>query len=254
MKITFLGTGTSQGIPVIACRCNVCTSENTKDKRLRSSILIETDGNTIVIDTGPDFRQQMLREDIKSLDAVLFTHAHKDHVAGLDDVRSFNFISKKPMDVFCSSQVLESLKKEFSYIFSGVEYPGIPKVNINIIDDSMFYINQTKIIPIKALHYKLPVLGFRIKDFVYLTDLSTISEKEKKKMYNADLIVLDSLRKEPHISHLCLEESLELLKELKPRKAYLIHISHLMGLNDAVNKELPENVQLSFDGLKIDLT
>jgi len=254
MKITFLGTGTSQGIPVIACRCNVCTSENTKDKRLRSSILIETDGNTIVIDTGPDFRQQMLREDIRSLDAVLFTHAHKDHVAGLDDVRSFNFISKKPMDVFCSSQVLESLKKEFSYIFSGVEYPGIPKVNINIIDDSMFYINQTKIIPIKALHYKLPVLGFRIKDFVYLTDLSTISEKEKKKMYNADLIVLDSLRKEPHISHLCLEESLELLKELKPRKAYLIHISHLMGLNDAVNKELPENVQLSFDGLKIDLT
>jgi len=254
MKITFLGTGTSQGIPVIACRCNVCTSENTKDKRLRSSILIETDGNTIVIDTGPDFRQQMLREDVRSLDAVLFTHAHKDHVAGLDDVRSFNFISKKPMDVFCSSQVLESLKKEFSYIFSGVEYPGIPKVNINIIDDSMFYINQTKIIPIKALHYKLPVLGFRIKDFVYLTDLSTISEKEKKKMYNADLIVLDSLRKEPHISHLCLEESLELLKELKPRKAYLIHISHLMGLNDAVNKELPENVQLSFDGLKIDLT
>ena len=254
MKITFLGTGTSQGIPVIACRCNVCASENTKDKRLRSSILIETDGNTIVIDTGPDFRQQMLREDVRSLDAVLFTHAHKDHVAGLDDVRSFNFISKKPMDVFCSSQVLESLKKEFSYIFSGVEYPGIPKVNINIIDDSMFYINQTKIIPIKALHYKLPVLGFRIKDFVYLTDLSTISEKEKKKMYNADLIVLDSLRKEPHISHLCLEESLELLKELKPRKAYLIHISHLMGLNDAVNKELPENVQLSFDGLKIDLT
>ena len=254
MKITFLGTGTSQGIPVIACRCNVCTSENTKDKRLRSSILIETDGNTIVIDTGPDFRQQMLREDVRSLDAVLFTHAHKDHVAGLDDVRSFNFISKKPMDVFCSSQVLESLKKEFSYIFSGVEYPGIPKININIIDDSMFYINQTKIIPIKALHYKLPVLGFRIKDFVYLTDLSTISEKEKKKMYNADLIVLDSLRKEPHISHLCLEESLELLKELKPRKAYLIHISHLMGLNDAVNKELPENVQLSFDGLKIDLT
>jgi phosphoribosyl 1,2-cyclic phosphate phosphodiesterase len=254
MKITFLGTGTSQGVPVIACRCNVCISENTKDKRLRSSILIETDGNTIVIDTGPDFRQQMLREDIRSLDAVLFTHAHKDHVAGLDDVRSFNFISKNPIDIFCSSQVLRSLKKEFSYIFSGVQYPGIPKVNINIIDDSMFYINQTKIIPIKALHYKLPVLGFRIKDFVYLTDLSTISEKEKKKMYNADLIVLDSLRKDPHISHLCLEESLELLKELKPKKAYLIHISHLMGLNDAVNKELPENIQLSYDGLKIDLT
>jgi phosphoribosyl 1,2-cyclic phosphate phosphodiesterase len=196
----------------------------------------------------------MLREDIRDLDAVLFTHAHKDHVAGLDDVRSFNFISKKPMDVFCSSQVLESLKKEFSYIFSGVEYPGIPKVNINIIDDSIFHVNQTKIIPIKALHYKLPVLGFRIKNFVYLTDLNTISEQEKEKMHDADVIVLDSLRKEPHISHLCLEESLELLKELKPKKAYLIHISHLMGLHDNVNKELPENVQLSYDGLKINLS
>ncbi len=254
MKITFLGTGTSQGVPVIACRCEVCVSKNIKDKRLRTSILIETDGNTIVVDTGPDFRQQMLREDIRDLDAVLFTHAHKDHVAGLDDVRSFNFISKKPMDVFCSSQVLESLKKEFSYIFSGVEYPGIPKVNINIIDDSIFHVNQTKIIPIKALHYKLPVLGFRIKNFVYLTDLNTISEQEKEKMHDADVIVLDSLRKEPHISHLCLEESLELLKELKPKKAYLIHISHLMGLHDNVNKELPENVQLSYDGLKINLS
>ena len=254
MKITFLGTGTSQGVPVIACRCEVCVSKNIKDKRLRTSILIETDGNTIVVDTGPDFRQQMLREDIRDLDAVLFTHAHKDHVAGLDDVRSFNFVSKKPMDVFCSSQVLESLKKEFSYIFSGVEYPGIPKVNINIIDDSIFHVNQTKIIPIKALHYKLPVLGFRIKNFVYLTDLNTISEQEKEKMHDADVIVLDSLRKEPHISHLCLEESLELLKELKPKKAYLIHISHLMGLHDNVNKELPENVQLSYDGLKINLS
>jgi len=254
MKITFLGTGTSQGVPVIACRCEVCVSKNIKDRRLRTSILIETDGNTIVVDTGPDFRQQMLREDIRDLDAVLFTHAHKDHVAGLDDVRSFNFISKKPMDVFCSSQVLESLKKEFSYIFSGVEYPGIPKVNINIIDDSIFHVNQTKIIPIKALHYKLPVLGFRIKNFVYLTDLNTISEQEKEKMHDADVIVLDSLRKEPHISHLCLEESLELLKELKPKKAYLIHISHLMGLHDNVNKELPENVQLSYDGLKINLS
>ena len=254
MKITFLGTGTSQGVPVIACRCEVCVSKNIKDKRLRTSILIETDGNIIVVDTGPDFRQQMLREDVRDLDAVLFTHAHKDHVAGLDDVRSFNFISKKPMDVFCSSQVLESLKKEFSYIFSGVEYPGIPKVNINIIDDSIFHVKQTKIIPIKALHYKLPVLGFRIKNFVYLTDLNTISEQEKEKMHDADVIVLDSLRKEPHISHLCLEESLELLKELKPKKAYLIHISHLMGLHDNVNKELPENVQLSYDGLKINLS
>ena len=254
MQITLLGTGTSQGVPVIACECEVCISTNPNDKRLRSSVLIEVDGSTIVIDTGPDFRQQILRESVSNLDAVLYTHSHKDHVAGLDDVRSFNFKSKKAMDVFCTEDVLSSLKNEFSYIFSEFKYPGIPRINVTLINNSIFYVNRTKIIPIKALHYKLPVLGFRIKNFIYLTDISEISEVEKQKMLDADLIILDSLRKEPHISHLCLEESLLLLQELKPKKAYLTHISHLMGLHDIVNKELPINIKLAHDGLNIKLS
>ena len=245
MKITFLGTGTSQGVPVIACKCEVCLSKNLKDKRLRSSVLIEFQNKTIVIDTGPDFRQQMLRENVEKLDAVLFTHAHKDHVAGLDDIRSFNFRSKKPMDIFCTNNVLNALRMEYSYIFSEKTYPGVPKVNVNIIEKNNFYIDDIEIQPIKALHYKLPVLGFRIKNFIYLTDLSEINSTEKRKMINADIIVLDSLRKEPHLSHLSLDESIALIKELKPKQAYLIHISHLMGLHNKVDSELPNNIYLS---------
>tara|TARA_Y100000746_G_scaffold230982_1_gene243671 strand:+ start:233 stop:994 length:762 start_codon:yes stop_codon:yes gene_type:complete len=251
MEITFLGTGTSQGVPVIGCNCDVCLSHNPKDKRLRSSVLINVDGNTLVIDTGPDFRQQMLRENVKKLDAVLFTHSHKDHTAGLDDIRSYNFRSKKPMEVFCSNDVLSALKMEFSYIFADFKYPGVPKVNINLIDKSIFNFNNISITPIKALHHKLPVHGFRIKDFVYLTDISEISQEEKKKILNADIIVLDSLRKEPHLSHLCLQESIDLIKEVNPKRAYLIHISHLMGLHNEINSEIPSNISLAYDGLKI---
>ena len=251
MEITFLGTGTSQGVPVIGCNCDVCLSHNPKDKRLRSSVLINVDGSTLVIDTGPDFRQQMLRENVKKLDAVLFTHSHKDHTAGLDDIRPYNFRSKKPMEVFCSNDVLSSLKMEFSYIFADFKYPGVPKVNINLIDESIFNFNNISITPIKALHHKLPVHGFRIKDFVYLTDISEISQEEKKKILNADIIVLDSLRKEPHLSHLCLQQSIDLIKEVNPKRAYLIHISHLMGLHDEVNSEIPSNISLAYDGLKI---
>lgn len=253
MKITFLGTGTSQGVPVIACKCEVCLSKNLKDKRLRSSVLIEFQNKTIIIDTGPDFRQQMLRESIEKLDAVLFTHAHKDHVAGLDDIRSFNFRSKKPMDIYCTNNVLNALRMEYSYIFSEKTYPGVPKVNVNIIENNNFYIDDIEIQPIKALHYKLPVLGFRIKNFIYLTDLSEINSTEKRKMINADVIVLDSLRKEPHLSHLSLDESIAIIKELKPKQAYLIHISHLMGLHEQVTSELPTNIHLSYDGLQLNI-
>ena len=251
MKITLLGTGTSQGVPVIACKCEVCISNNPKDKRLRSSVLIEVDNNIIVIDTGPDFRQQMLREHVSKLDAILYTHAHKDHVAGLDDVRSFNFKSKEAMDIFCSKQVLKSLKREFLYIFSDNKYPGVPKVNVCLINNSPFLINNIKIIPIKAIHYKLPVLGFRINNFIYLTDLSHISKNEKLKMKNADIIILDCLRKEPHMSHLCLSQSIELIQELNPKRAYLTHISHLLGLHNLVSLELPNNIYLSYDGQKL---
>lgn len=251
MKITLLGTGTSQGVPVIACDCKVCKSKNAKDKRLRSSVMINVDNQTFVIDTGPDFRQQMLRENIQKVDAVLFTHHHKDHVAGMDDVRAFNHKWKKDMSIYCNTITEKALHKEFPYVFSDMEYPGIPKVNITLFKNTKFNINNTDILPVKAEHYLLPVFGFRIYNFVYLTDISNVSEKEKDKMKGADLIILDALRKTPHISHLSLEQALKLLEELKPKRALLTHISHLMGLHNDVNNELPSNIQLAFDRQQI---
>lgn len=253
MKITLLGTGTSQGVPVIACNCDVCLSSNTKDNRLRSSVMIEVDDINLVIDTGPDFRQQMLREKVEKVDAVLFTHSHKDHVAGMDDVRAFNHRWKVDMPLYCNQVTSDALKLEFPYIFSGFNYPGIPKVAVNIIENKSFFISKTTIQPIEVLHYKLVVFGFRIKNFVYLTDVSEISEKEKEKMKGADLIILDALRKKPHISHFNLEQALALLEELKPKQALLTHISHYMGLNDEVNKELPAHINLAYDGQVINL-
>jgi len=253
MKITLLGTGTSQGVPVIACNCDVCLSSNTKDNRLRSSVMIEVDDINLVIDTGPDFRQQMLREKVEKVDAVLFTHSHKDHVAGMDDVRAFNHRWKVDMPLYCNQVTSDALKLEFPYIFSGFNYPGIPKVSVNIIENKSFCISKTTIQPIEVLHYKLVVFGFRIKNFVYLTDVSEISEKEKEKMKGADLIILDALRKKPHISHFNLEQALALLEELKPKQALLTHISHYMGLNDEVNKELPAHINLAYDGQVINL-
>tara|TARA_X000000368_G_C23002010_1_gene699394 strand:- start:332 stop:1099 length:768 start_codon:yes stop_codon:yes gene_type:complete len=251
MRITLLGTGTSQGVPVIACRCEVCLSSNLKDNRLRSSIMIEVDNISLIVDTGPDFRQQMLREKVEKVDAILFTHHHKDHVAGMDDIRAFNYRWKKHMQLYCTQLTEEALKKEFPYVFSNVKYPGIPEVNINIIKNKPFKIQETTIIPIEAQHYMMPVLGFRIKNFVYLTDVSAISEKEKEKMKDADLIILDALRKKPHLSHFNLEQALDLLEELKPKKALLIHVSHYMGLHDEVNNELPNHIKLAYDGQKI---
>ena len=201
IKITLLGTGTSQGVPVIACSCNVCLSNDKRDQRLRSSVMIEVDHQIFVIDTGPDFRQQMLRENVNNIDAILFTHHHKDHVAGMDDIRAFNFKWKKDIPLYCNLTTEKALKNEFPYIFVKEKYPGVPQVRINIIKNQDFMIKDTRIIPIKARHYKLPVFGFRIKNFVYLTDVSSISDNEKKKMLGADLIILDALRKEKHISH-----------------------------------------------------
>ena len=253
MRITLLGTGTSQGVPVIACDCQVCKSENLKDKRLRSSVMIEVDNINLVIDTGPDFRQQMLREKVEKVDAILFTHHHKDHVAGMDDIRAFNYKLKKDMQLYCTKATQQALKREFPYVFAEVKYPGIPKVKINIIKNQPFKIQDTTVTPIEAQHYIMPVLGFRIKNFVYLTDVSEISEVEKEKMKGADLIILDALRKEPHISHFNLEQALALLEELKPKQALLIHISHYMGLNDKVNKELPSHIDLAYDGQIVSL-
>lgn len=249
MKVTFLGTGTSQGIPVIACECIVCRSEDPKDNRLRTSLLIEEEGKNIVIDTGPDFRQQILREGVNNLDAVVFTHQHKDHVAGMDDVRAFNHKFKRDMDVYCTNEVEEALNREFPYVFSNYRYPGVPQVKIHNIENKPFNIGKIEFIPIKALHYKLPVFGYRVKDFVYLTDISYISDEEKEKIRGAKIVVLDALRKEPHISHLSMQEAVDILEELKPEQGYLIHISHYMGLHKQVNKELPDFIKLSYDGL-----
>jgi len=253
LKVTFLGTGTSQGVPIIACPCKVCTSTDTKDKRLRSSVLIETDGKVFVIDTGPDFRQQMLRENVKKLDAVVFTHAHKDHIAGFDDVRAFNYILKKKIDVYADAIVQKAIHREFPYIFDEIKYPGIPEINLHLISNKPFKIGKTEFIPIQLLHHKLPVLGFRIEDFTYITDANYISEEGKKKIKGSKIIVLNALRRELHISHFTFSQAIELLKELKPEKSYLTHISHQLGLHEEVEKELPDFISLAYDGLKLEL-
>lgn len=253
MQITFLGTGTSQGVPLIACDCSVCSSANEKDKRLRSSILVQVQGLDIVVDSGPDFRQQILRSGIKKLDALLFTHAHKDHIAGMDDIRGFNFKMKTAVDVYCTEQVEKQMHQEFHYIFSEIKYPGIPELNIHRIDkNSHIDVKGMHIQPIEVMHYKLPVLGFRFHDFVYITDANFISETEKLKMKGCDTLVLNALRREQHVSHFSLQEALDLIAELKPKRTYLTHISHQLGLHDEVNNELPPNVFLAYDTLQIE--
>lgn len=251
IKITFLGTGTSQGVPIVACDCEVCTSIDSRDKRLRSSILIETEKTRIIIDAGPDFRFQLLREKIKRLDAVVFSHEHKDHIAGLDEVKSFNFIHKMRMPVYATKRVELALHREFAYIFSDEKYPGIPEIDVFNFDDEPFYVGDILLEPINVLHYKMQVKGFRVNDFAYITDANFISESEKEKLKNLNVLVLNALRKEPHVSHFTFEEAIALVKELKPRKAYFTHISHQLGLHEVVTKELPANIELAVDGLQL---
>lgn len=251
MKITFLGTGTSQGVPVIACDCIVCQSIDYRDKRTRTSIHIEVDNNSFVIDTGPDFRHQMLRERIKHLDAVIYTHEHKDHTAGLDDVRSYNFRQKMDMPVYGRKPVLDQIQREFAYIFATNKYPGIPRVQLHEIENKEFEINGTRIQPIDVLHYQLPVFGYRIKDFSYITDVNYISDQEKEKIKGSKVVVLSALQKENHLSHFNLAEAIETVQELEIPKAYFIHMGHRMGLQRAVEKELPVGMELAYDGLQI---
>lgn len=252
MKITFLGTGTSQGVPVIACDCVVCASRSKHDKRLRVSVLIEDQGKTLVIDAGPDFRYQMLRAGVRRLDAILFTHEHKDHVAGLDDVRAFNHKQQSEIDIYAHIRVQEALRKEFHYIFSGNNYPGIPRLRLNSIEENQpFDVSGITVIPISVMHFKLPVFGFRIGGFTYITDANSISEEEKQKIKGSELLVINALQKTSHISHFTLDEALELVAEVGAKKTYITHVSHNMGLHREVSKELPEGVFLAYDGLEL---
>ena len=249
MKITFLGTGTSQGIPVINCNHPVCFSSDKRDKRLRVSVLVEWDNYAYVIDCGPDFRYQMLRADVKKINGILFTHEHSDHVAGLDDIRPFSF-QMGNVPIYAQSRVLESLEQRFDYIFSEVDkYPGAPSIEKNIVENQPFKLGNLEVIPIEIMHGDLPILGYRFQNFAYLTDVKTIPEAGINKLQNLDVLVINAIRHKPHHSHLNLNEALEIIKQLNPKKAYLTHISHHLGFHAEVEQMLPENVFIAYDEL-----
>lgn len=251
IKITFLGTGTSQGVPVVACDCDVCVSTDEKNKRLRSALFVEVNGTKLVIDAGPDFRQQMLNIGLRKLDAILLTHEHTDHIFGLDDIRAFNWVQKHPTDIYAEKRVQNAIKRVFDYVFEKNKYPGIPQMNLHLVENKPFDLNGTEIVPIRGFHHKLPVFGFRIGNMAYLTDVNRVDPEEREKLKGLEVLVLNALRFEKHISHFNIEEALELIDELKPKNAYLTHISHLMGKHEDVQKQLPEHVFLAYDGLQL---
>ncbi len=253
MKITFLGTGTSQGVPVIGCGCRVCKSVDERDKRLRSSVLVEQRDQFVVIDTGPDFRQQMLRAGFRKLNAILYTHEHRDHISGLDDIRAFNYLQKSPMDVYGEERVMRALNNGFPYVFAEKKYPGIPQVRMHHISNEAFLIGDMEVIPVRMMHYRLPVFGFRLGDFAYLTDGNYIPESEKEKLFGVKYLVVNALRRETHISHFTLSEAVRLIEELSPRMGYLTHISHQMGLSADLEKELPSSIRPAYDGLVLEV-
>jgi phosphoribosyl 1,2-cyclic phosphate phosphodiesterase len=253
MKITFLGTGTSQGVPVIGCACEVCTSLDFRDKRLRSSVQIEISNRSFVIDTGPDFRQQMLRERVRRIDAILFTHAHRDHTAGLDDVRAYNFMQQMDMPVYGRQEVLDQLRIEYAYAFSKDSYPGIPRLLLNLIDNKSFSVDGVNITPLEVLHLKMPVLGFRFENFSYITDANFIPDETLEKLQGTEILVLNALQRNRHVSHFNLEEALAMVEKIKPAKAFFTHISHNLGLHADVSRELPAHVMLSYDGLQLEV-
>lgn len=251
LKVTFLGTGTSSGVPMIACSCHVCTSTDKKDKRLRSSIMVQSANTSFVVDTTPDFRYQMLREKVSHLDAVLFTHPHKDHIAGLDDVRAFNFFQEQPMHIYANQMTIDALIREFAYAFADKKYPGVPNLELNSITLDPFSIGDVPVVPIQVWHLKMPVFGFRFGKFTYITDANKIDPLEKEKIKGSEVLVVNALRKEKHISHYTLEEAINLVQELQVPKAYFTHISHQLGRHEQIEKTLPEGIHLGYDGLQI---
>jgi phosphoribosyl 1,2-cyclic phosphate phosphodiesterase len=254
MEVTFLGTGTSGGVPLIGCSCAVCSSSDPRDKRLRTSILVRYKGLNLVVDCGPDFRQQMLRENVKSVDAILFTHLHKDHTGGIDDIRSFNFINKKPLDFYCTQETENGIKEQYRYAFTETDYPYLPKMNFQRIGNAPFIVNDMAITPILVMHGPMPVLGFRFdNDFTYITDAKTISPGERDKMRGTKTLVINALRPNEHYAHLTIAEALDIIEDIKPEKAYLIHMSHQFGFHSEMEKQMPGHVSIAYDGLTIKL-
>jgi len=238
---------------MIACNCAICTSENEKDKRLRSSILVESERTSLVVDTTPDFRTQMLREKVKKLDAVIFTHPHKDHIAGLDDIKAFNFFQKKAVEVYANKLTEEALRRDYYYIFAENKYPGIPHITLHTITDKPFMIGDIPVVPVLVFHLNMPVLAFRFGSFTYITDANRIEEEEKEKIKGSKVLVVNALRKTEHISHFNLQEAIELVKELDIPKAYFTHISHQLGLHSDIEDELPAHMHLAYDGLQLSI-
>lgn len=251
MEVTFLGTGTSSGVPLIGCQCRVCKSADPRDKRLRSSILIREEEMTVCVDCGPDFRQQMLREDVRHLDAILMTHQHKDHTGGIDDIRSFNFINRRAIDFYCDYPTELGIKEQYSYAFTETEYPYLPKMNFIRITDKPFHIGNLPVLPIEVMHANMPVKAYRFGNFTYVTDAKTISPEERNKIRGTKILVLNALRKEPHYSHFSIDEALEVVDDIKPELTYFIHMSHQFGLHAEMEKIMPPHVRIAYDGLKI---
>src|ERR1043165_994736 len=251
MQVTFLGTGTSGGVPLIGCQCRICKSADPRDKRLRTSALIQTGSQTIVIDCGPDYRQQMLREDVRNLDAVLMTHQHKDHTGGLDDIRAFNFINKRAIDIYCDYPTELGIKEQYGYVFTETDYPYLPKMNFIRIQTAPFKVGDLEVVPIEVMHATMPVLGFRFGDFTYITDAKTIAPAERAKIKGTKTLVINALRHENHYSHFTIDEALQLAKESGAENTYLIHMSHQFGLHAEMEKEMPAGVHIAYDGLKI---
>lgn len=251
LKATFLGTGTSQGVPMIGCDCLVCRSSDPRDRRLRSSIMIEWDDKRVVVDCGPDFRQQMLLNNVRKLDAILVTHGHKDHIGGLDDVRAFNYFQSRPIDVWATAGVQKMIRQEYSYAFEKEPYPGVPEIGLRNLVNKPFLIEGLNVIPVRATHYNDThfVYGFRFANLTYITDAVKISSAEKEKIKGSKVVVVNALRRQKHYSHFNLEEALQLLDELSPEQGFLTHVSHQMGTYSEVSGLLPANVKLAFDGL-----
>ena len=251
-KLTFLGTGTSQGVPMIGCGCEVCLSKDPRDQRLRSSVLVEHEGLTILVDAGPDFRQQMLRAGVSHLDAIILTHNHKDHTGGLDDIRAFNYLEKKASQIYCEKYVEDSLRMEYSYAFEKIKYPGAPEWDVHIIDEKPFSINGVEIIPIRGMHYKLPVLGFRFGNIAYCTDMNHIPEEEFSKLTGLDHFIINTVRYGKHISHFSLEEAVTVAQKVGAKHSWLTHLSHQLPCYTALAAELPEGILPAYDGLTIE--